>query len=252
MKSIKLIPLIALLAGSSSLTLANTTLYTENFDYPAGESGSKNLSAVGWQVYGSSLASTPSTSTAAIRDEAGTGTDNGILYAYYASSWNLAAFETGLNLDLSNANQAYSVSLNAAQGQTSNSVQLMLQIAGQWYVSTVSYKPVTYTSTTTAFTTPGNLLTFDLTATASAWKSFTVTPGTSMSLGSVIATDLDFTKAVTGIGLYLTNTSGTATAVRFDSLALTATPIPEPAMIALILGCVGILLGVRSRRRFHQ
>lgn len=162
-----------------------------------------------------------------------------------ASASSFATFTTGLNLA-----GADTISWNMNAGWAAYSpVRVLVQVGGSWYASNQTFVA---TSTSSAanfqFATPEQVaksLTF--TTSASAWRSFTIDPGVSMSVGgTTLGADLS-TATVTGIGFYVDAIANSL--VRIDTVAVSTSAIPEPSTCATLAGAaIGSLVILRRRR----
>lgn len=148
----------------------------------------------------------------------------------------MSAFVTGLNLDLT-TNGVITWNMNGSN--TSDNIRLLVQVGGNWYASDLMPVSSGLSSNISSFTSTLNFSTM-----ASNWRTFSITEGSSISLGSSAITQDLPSSIVTGIGYYF-NGNGT---VRIDDLSVSA--VPEPGTWALFL--LSISLGAalnRARRR---
>lgn len=238
--------LIAVLGlAVASKSLGATVIYNEQFDNSTGSSAAVNT--VGWSSYLGSTASNISTQVNAtvISSVAGNPTADGNGYfgfigtgTFPAHTGTLAFVTTFSTLDISGS----TITWTMANGSTAPVIQLLIQVNGNWYVSNQTFSnSTTYASISTP-PTATILQTLTFSTQASDWSAFTLTPWSSMSVGSVLSSDLS-SSAITGIGFYLSNAADAT--VRLDSLTVT---VPEPGTTALLGVCL-VMLGARTIKR---
>jgi hypothetical protein len=168
-----------------------------------------------------------------------------------------AAVGTGLSINTA-AYENIAISWRENIGAAGTvSTRVLLQVGGQWYVSAQAFTPTV--GANTALDTVGATLSLNYNPAASSWNSFNLTPSTAtngdvaiselqsgtMSIGATAVSDLSGT--ITGVGLF--SQSSTTATIRIDQLNITATPIPEPANIAALLGLAGLGLTLIRKRR---
>lgn len=234
--------LLALLSLIPS-SLRAAPIYEETFTNTSLPLVNKPVNFVGWNGYSGASATDVSTvdpsgtpnSYVGISSVAG-NPNSSIGYLSFvnnAAATTFAAVETGLSI---NSPTDISWAMNASA--SGNSVYLLVQVGGNWYASSSAFVTPATGNATAFQTSPTVTTTF--TTTASAWRDFTLNPGTSMALGSVLGSDLS-SSVVTGIGFYTTSTGVT----RIDTLQV----VPEPgAMAMVVMGLMGVTL-LRKRSR---
>ena len=133
--------------------------------------------------------------------------------------------------------------------------QVAIQVDSTWYVSAELISNPNADASSNANSAIGswylvsnntnNLKTFTIDP-AGSWFTLSFTPGAPMTVGST-STELPATGTVDGVGLYgVFSTSGTAY-LGFDNFEVTASPVPEPTTVALLL--MGGLAACMRRRR---
>lgn len=237
-------------------SLHASVIYSETFD----SSSNTNLSAMGWKAYGGATAvdisSVAASNTLFVSGAAGNpGPATGYLAAIIGNNstsnpneyTSYATIETGLNLDLTGSTISWT--MNASTGATVR-VRLLVQVNGSWYASNVSdtsygyYTPSQY-GTGTDFTnavTSDITKTFTFTTNSSAWSSFTLNSGNSLSLGSALSQPLE-SSVITGIGFYIMG-GGTG---RLDTLEISS--VPEPGLVTLMAGSALFAIVLYRRRK---
>lgn len=215
---IKSRPLWALVVMAVALACSTSAkaqvIYSATYSNTTGSTQSASTLGTGWaSYYGSGgTVTTAANWAASMMSEAGTG-DLSLGYArlnmgaYNASSSTTDRFsivQTGLSLNLSNGS---TISWDATSQVIYTRVQLLIQLNNSdWYVSNTVLKP-TNQGLNWSSATPSlyrESVTFSTTATD--WSTFTLVGGSSMTVGSTLASDLSST-TVTGIGLYAYNTN---------------------------------------------
>ena len=229
----------------ASKSFCATVIYNEQFDNSTGSSVAVNT--IGWSSYLGSTASNISTQINAtvISSATGNPTADGTGYfgfigtgTFPAHTGTLAFVTTFSALDIAGS----TITWTMANGSTAPVIQLLIQVNGNWYVSNQTFSnSTTYASISTP-TTASILQTLNFSTQASDWSAFTLTPWSSMSVGSVLSSDLS-SSSITGIGFYLSNAADAT--VRLDSLTVT---VPEPGTIALLGVCL-LVLGARTIKR---
>ncbi|MDZ7619411.1 MAG: hypothetical protein U1E05_20620 [Patescibacteria group bacterium] len=134
-----------------------------------------------------------------------------------------------------------SVSFMSNHDNTSSAVRVAAEIGGNWYVTVQTFS---MSANGDAYNWQGKaeLDLFTWTNDASAWQALNFTPGTTLGLGGVLASDL--TGEVTRLGLYFTGGP-----LRVDDFTVMA--VPEPGTCLLAVGAWLLVLCV-SRRRFGR
>jgi hypothetical protein len=134
-------------------------------------------------------------------------------------------------------------------GNLTQQSQLAVEIGGAWYVSKDTF------STASVFEVSGNTVlngeVKSLTlAAASGWYALTVIPDTPNGLGVGSAVSLPTTGSITGAGLYCT-APNSSDALLLDDFQLSGVAVvPEPGMLALLVGgLLGPLACARRKRR---
>ncbi len=234
---------LSLLTASKSFCA--TVIYNEQFDNSTGTSFA--VSTIGWSSYLGSTASNISTQVNATVISAATGNPSADGTGYFgfigsgtypAHTGTLSFLTTFSAVDIAGS----TITWTMANGSTAPMVQLLIQVNGNWYVSNQSFSNTeTYTSISTP-STASILQTLTFSTQASAWSAFTLTPWSSMSVGSVLSSDLS-SSSITGIGFYLSNAADAT--VRIDSLTVT---VPEPGTIGLLGVCL-LVWGARGIKR---
>lgn len=222
-------------------SLQAAPIYEETFTNTSVPLNNQPVNYVGWNGYSGASgtdisAVTPSGSTyAGISNVAGNpnSTVGYLSFVNNSTPTTFAAVETGLSLN-SPTDISWAMNANAS----GNSVYLLVQVDGNWYASLNPFTTPAVGNATDFQTSPTVSTTF--TTNASAWRNFTLNPGTSMALGSALGSNLS-SSVVTGIGFYTTSTGVT----RIDTLQV----VPEPgAMAMVVMGLMGVTL---LRKRFR-
>lgn len=236
------IPAVIVLALGTLFTsakLQSQVLYSEYFHNTA-PSGNMFLASFGWSGYVHASAATVNAGNAYIPNLSGNpAPDNGYL-TLSGLSTTYAMIETFSSIDAGGSEITWSMGNSA----TSTTVRLLVQSGSEWYASDELFSNTgTYTQATFSAATSADVRrSLDFSTAAENWRSFTLTPGSEMTLGSVASSAIS--SQLTGIGFYVTTTSGTT---RLDSLVVTST-IPEPSTYAVLLGA-GALFVVGCRRK---
>jgi len=237
------IPAVIVLALGTIFTsakLQSQVIYSEYFHNTA-PSGNMYLANFGWSGYINSGATTVNAGNAYIPNLAGNpNSDNGYL-SLSGLSTSYGLIETFSAIDAAGSEITWSM----GNSSTSTTVRLLVQSGSSWYASSEVFSNATAYASQTAFsaaTTDDVRRSLEFSTAAENWLSFTLTPGSEMTLGSVASSALS--SEITGIGFYVTTTSGTT---RLDSLVVTGT-IPEPSTYAVLLGA-GALFVVGCRRK---
>ena len=195
-------------------TLHSETIFSENFTNTL-PSGNMYLSDFGWSGYQGATAATLPTSLAYIPQNLGNpNTAKG--YLIFAGG-TFAAVKTFSGRDVA----GYAFKWSMGNTHTTATVRLLVKVGSNWYASSEVFNNTSaYTATTFATTTTGDVLrSLGFSTAAANWRSFTLTPGSAMSLGAVLSSDLPSSE-ITGIGFYVI--APVSSGVRLDSLAVTA------------------------------
>lgn len=253
-----ILPAIALALLFTVSGLHAQVIYQELFSNTSGSNQSE--SSVGWTSYWGStgtiitmevdktfiapLGGNPSTPNGYL------ALNNSSLSPNYANSFAIVEnFASGLNISGS------TITWTMGNNSTAMTARLLIQIGGDgtagsgtWYASSQAFSNSTVYNSQVAFagaSTASVTQTLTFSTAASDWLSFTLAPGTTMSLGSVLGSDLSSSQ-ITGIGLLVT-TPNSSVIGRFDTLTVT---VPEPSTIAMFAGGLAfVLFGYRVRRK---
>lgn len=257
-----LVMAFVLLSGLMGVTARAAVLYTETFttgSYVTYSTYSTNAGygANPWKAYDDTYhqdlsnnasyytgTGTDSVGIVAANDKHGTA---GIAAVYNASTANgdiFNVFRSGLSI----VNPG-SLTFDAMRRTTDNTatLQLMVQVGSQWYVSSVITTPTGAGAGSSFFQANASTITFDFT-TNTSWYTYTPTFSTSMTAnlsGSPVTVDMS-QQTLTGIGMYAT--VGTSQALYFDNLVVDSVPEPTIAML-LGMGAFGMLWQLNRRRR---
>lgn len=237
----------ALLAGLCLLSSlqGQTTLYEENFLNTSGTT--VILATYGWVGYKGATATSISAANVFIAPGDGNPNDTkGYLAATNNTSMGLAMYESFSAIDLADGTITFSM----GNQSTSTVVRLLIQNGGNWYASSQTFANTTaYNATSFSTTTTSDVRRSYAFSTAAAnWMTFTLNPGTSMSLGSIAGSNLA-SSSITALGFYA-ELPASSPAVRLDTVTATV-PVPEPTSTAVLLGA-GTLLGVIFIRRLRR
>ena len=230
MKSTVIFGVLASALVTTSIARAGV-IYTEDFGT---ETGPLSLASVGWGAW-SGTAATDVSSTAwnpvYLPNAVGvTGR-----YVYVGSVPSLVTTtEPG-----SVATTALeSVSFVARCDNTSATMRVVAQIEDDWYATSTAFNDNDGTGDWAEAAT----LTFTWTNAASAWQQLNFDPGSGLSLGSAVSSDLS--GSVTAFGVFF----GDSSASRIDNFTVSA--VPEPGTLLLVFtGLVPLLVWPRLRRR---
>jgi len=235
------------LTGLAFLTSANAAvLYSQTFNNVTGNN--TVVGTVGWAGYlGANATAAPnngSVDTVMIANVAGNPSTDGNSFLF-AQNPNTASQIFAATTTFASINPT-TITWKQGNSDTAIQVRLMVQSGGNWYASSTAFTNAsTYTAAT--FSSAGNAAdvskSFTFTTSASAWRSLTLTPGTSLILGSVIGSNLS-SSSITGVGFFVSEPSLNQKA-RLDTLEI----VPEPTTIVMFgLGLAGILC---LRKRAH-
>lgn len=232
--------LMCMVACGSMLTVHAAPLYEQDFINNSGANAAVNT--VGWNAY------LGSTATVKSADAGGGGVDrigisylagnpntsNGYLYTANTLTANQIFAATATFSSISPT----TITWREGNNNTGISVRLMVQVGGSWYATDQAFSNTVAYSTATDFSnssSPDVMKSFNFTTTASSWRSVTLVPGSTLSLGSVLTSDL-VSSSITGIGFFVQSPSTLNVASRLDTLVI----VPEPQTPILIgLGLIG-------------
>lgn len=274
MKSVCL--LLGILALGASPGRAQQFIST----FSTAPSGNTALSLYGWQAYGGASTAATYSNTAvqsgglgytAVSGGTGTGNPNpGFMYANGGTDIPVFAlvqtFGAGSALTL---NTGTAITFTMGNSNVNSYVSLMIQVGGDgtagsgtWYtttnkffdgglahggstIGTTTHDSSTFPTASTASVT----YEFDYSATASVWRTLTLTPGTSLSIGAIgsVTTNLPSTATITGFGFYVNPGGATNQTVRLDNIQIAAVPEPKGAAYLGFAGIGLALLAWRSR-----
>jgi hypothetical protein len=132
-------------------------------------------------------------------------------------------------------------------GNLNQKSQLAVEIGGAWYVSKDAFSTaLVYGVSGGNAVTNGEWKSIAL-ASASGWYALTVNPDVSMGVGSAVS--LPTTGSITGAGLYCTASSGSDALLLDDFQISGVAVVPEPGILALLVGgLLGPLAGARRKR----
>lgn len=246
------LPLVSLLAalawsGLSALPAQSAALWSDNFYNSLGSANNINYTTAGWSAYegnaDTDMSNNPVLGNTVLAVAGKLSNPNDGSYGF-ASIYNggtvsdtFAIFKTGLNVS-----GATELNWQMQGSNTTPSVQVLLQVGGNWYASSTILHPVS-TGTSTEFSGESDAYTAFNLAAETSWYAMTLSSPSAMAVGSLQTLDVA-SSTITGIGFY--QTLAASQSVRFDSLQL----VPEPGTTSLLLGVGGLsLLLVMNRRR---
>ncbi|MFA6287612.1 MAG: autotransporter-associated beta strand repeat-containing protein [Opitutaceae bacterium] len=187
-------------------TLASGNMYLSNFE---------------WRGYRDATAANLSTTHAFIPQDMGNpNTKKGYLCLEPGAAGTFAVVRTLYNIfDAA----TYTFTWSMGNTATTSTVRLLVKVGDLWYASNEEFKNTsTYTAATFASTTAADVQrTLVFSTAAVKWRSFTLNPGTTMTLGPVLTANLPSSK-IREIGFYVTTQAGVPV-VRLDSLKMTYT-----------------------------
>jgi len=227
-------------------------LYTETFDNAT--TGNLKTSDLSWSVYAGStatnLSSVNDAGSPATTDYAGISPTDFIFVNNAITANQTFALVRTLpsSLTISSGN---TFSWQMGNGSKTATAQLMIQVGGSWYVSTSVKQNSNNYGVGSDFITAVNASSSDVSfslafdPSVSAWKSVDLTAGSTLAIGSAIATPFNSSITITGVGFYMVD-SGTGQSMRIDTLQI----VPEPNALALVgLGGILLVFGARRQRR---
>lgn len=236
--------LMCMAACGSMLTGHAAPLYEQDFINNSGANAAVNT--VGWNAY---LGSTATVKSA----DAGGGSVDRIGISYLAGNPNTSNGYLYTANTLS-ANQIFAmtatftsiapttITWREGNSSTGISVRLMVQVGGNWFATDQTFSNAVAYSTAADFSNSSSadvMKSFSFTTTASSWRNVTLVPGSTLSLGAVLSTDL-VSSSITGIGFFVQSPSTLNVASRLDTLVI----VPEPQTpILLGLGFALLLFG---------
>ena len=130
-----------------------------------------------------------------------------------------------------------SISFKVKNNIAGDFVRIAVRIGSDWFATDEAY------GGTGSFT----LREFEWTTAAAAWRDLTFEPGTALSVASSARTSDLPSGSVDAFGLFIDpNATG---AVRFDDFTISATAVPEPSTLTLLVGLGGLFALVAALRR---
>jgi hypothetical protein len=139
------------------------------------------------------------------------------------------------------------MSFYSGNAYTASLEHFVVQIDGSWYATVQTFGNAAAVSSAGNFAAQAQLDTFTWTTAASAWETLNYTPGSTLSIGSALISDLSGDN-ITAFGLYSDGTGVTST-TRADTFEIDATAVPEPSSIVLVLSGAGVLMSLRRSRK---
>ena len=158
---------------------------------------------------------------------------------------NWIAYTTAYTVD-ANAYSVNDMSFYSGNVSTASLEHFVVQIGGSWYATVQTFGNALTVGTAGAFAASAQKDTFTWTTAASAWETLNYTPGITLSVGSVLGSDLPGGN-ITGFGLYSDGPGGGT--MRADTFQIDATAVPEPSSVALVLFGAGVLMSLRRSRK---
>ncbi len=141
----------------------------------------------------------------------------------------------------------HDMSFYSGNNFTTSLEHFVVQIDGSWYATVQTYGNAAAVTSAANFASQAQLDTFTWTTAASAWETLNYTPGTTLTVGSVLSSALPGDN-ITAFGLYSDGT-GVSSTMRADTFQIDATAVPEPSSVALALSGLGVLMGFRRSRK---
>lgn len=218
------------------------------------------VSTQGWQAYVGSTAVDNSTVVnsagnnpyAAVTNAAGNPNVGFIFTNSGSSNTVITLMKTFAPANALTLNTGTAISWTEGFNTTSSYTELLVQVGGNgtagsgtWYATVANFKdPNGGITSFSAATTASATREFDYSDTASVWRSVTFTPGSTLTLGAQLSTNLASTLSITGIGFF--NVANNAQeSMRFDNIQVAA--VPEPRSVSF-LGLSVLILAVFARR----
>lgn len=224
---------IGLVVAGFASSAGADTLYTEYF--PNASPGiNLSMNAVGWNTYISSSCTDVSSTGNNVAGANGIGGVGGFGYYKPADYTGGIALASTSTTEFSAIDQSKYSSLTfswyLSVGATSAKSQLAVDVGGTWYVS----KDVFQNSDTVLFADGGvNKKSLTLSS-ASGWYQLTVSPGSSLAVGTTLYESLP-TDNIVAAGLLGTGTATSPSpSIRFDNFEISGTAIPEPTSLILL------------------
>jgi hypothetical protein len=141
-----------------------------------------------------------------------------------------------------------SFSWDAASGYTGDQQRLVIEIGGNWYASTSYDSPPAGVISGTSFQNGSAVYTVPFTTAASSWETLNFTPGSDLTLGSVLTSPLPSGNITQfGVYAYIADNNEGNERTFIDSFEVDATAVPEPASMMLMVCSAGLL--TRRRRK---
>ena len=225
---------------------ASSIYYAQDFPNATAGNIALNSPAIDWRGYSGNFANDNSSNTASgsgFTVSNGTGSDGGAGYVFKNGGSGKGITYTSDFTPLNRSSmeiESFTFALNNNNSTDSFYVAIQLDVSGTptWFVNATAFTvstPLTWETKTLTFSTS-----------ASEWYNLTLDPGVSLSVGSMLSSDLPSGNLI-GAGIYTTNgliTAGGPTQnIRFDSFEIAV--VPEPASLSLAGACV---LGIASCR----
>lgn len=237
-----LVPSLGLALCLAGPLAAQTSIhYQETF---AGLTGVQAFSSYGWSAHAGPLASDRSTNVFTGSNDgqfvSGSGVSpdsTGGIGAKTFAATGRTAIEWTAEFAPVSTDLVSSISFQGRNDNSADIQRIAIRIDTTWYVSSATFANPTST------TWQQHTLTF--TTDAAAWLSLDFVPGSSLSSGVVLTSDLP-SGNLTAIGLFNPTHAGT---YRFDDVTLTTLAIPEPATYAALGGAAALVCAVFLRRR---
>jgi hypothetical protein len=253
---------LAALCLSASPALAQI-VYSQNFAYNGDTENRPAVTAYDWQLSFSNgttgvasvtqsgfNAGTPTGAVSQSQSPSGAfdGGTTGLTYMYYGTVNTASAFMLFTSaagpIDQNTGGLAFDWYYGTQS--TSGNVRLAIEIGGDWYLSTNDFSSTTATASGDMQTQGSNAnVVFD--PAAANWADFTFNPGDAFTVASTVsarATDLP-TGDITSFGYYSYNPNdGGYLGTSIDSVQV----VPEPSMIALLMGLAVVPVLVLRRR----
>ena len=163
-----------------------------------------------------------------------------------ATSWIAATSAYTVNTGTYSIND---MSFYSGNNYTTSLEHFVVEIDNNWYATVQTFGNAAAVTSAGNFASQAQLDTFTWTTAASAWEMLNYTPGTTLTVGSVLTSALPGDN-ITAFGLYSDGTGANAT-TRADTFEIDATPIaaPEPSSVVLVLSGLGVLMGLRRSRK---